>query len=351
MTIATWPRTALVVTAAVSLLAGCNGGAPLSPAVDGSAARPASKAAAGAPRFSVTRDGVVIQRRNHEASYMIKPLTGQDLLYVSDAGAADVEVYDYPQGTLVGTITGFSYPQGECADTQGNVYVVDTGSSQIFEYAHGGTSPLNILSDSGETPASCAVDPNTGNLAVSNILSATQFEIGSISVYTVGNYTPTVYTDSDNAREYFLAYDNNSNIFVDGVDSVSNAFRFAEMSTAGKFTEIKLKGGKLTFPGGVQTLGKNIAVGDQDGAVWGTPDIYQVLQNGKVVRRTTLTGPNGGRVGDPVQFTIAQKQIVAPDALGGAAFLDTWPKGKYLSSINSGLVAPIAAVISKPSGK
>jgi hypothetical protein len=44
------------------------------------------------------------------------------------------------------------------ADNQGNSYLV--------EYAHGGTTPIAKLDDSGFLSLACSIDPTTGNLAV-----------------------------------------------------------------------------------------------------------------------------------------------------------------------------------------
>jgi hypothetical protein len=48
-----------------------------------------------------------------------------ELLYVSDYSSPyrsnDVLVYSYPQGKLVGKLTGFTEPAGECVDSAGNV--------------------------------------------------------------------------------------------------------------------------------------------------------------------------------------------------------------------------------------
>src|SRR5579863_1388101 len=90
------------------------------------------------------------------------------LLYVSDTVTGDVYVFSYPKGKLVQTLTGFADPAGECVDATGNVFVANTGSSNVLEYAHGGSSPIATLDDSGYFRVGCAVDPVTGNLAVSN---------------------------------------------------------------------------------------------------------------------------------------------------------------------------------------
>jgi hypothetical protein len=351
MNIATLVRSIFSVSAAAGLLAGCSG-SPLGQAagvVSGNAGMGTNGLR---PNFAVTRVGTVDQHPNHARSFIQSGKVAKSLLYISDPGNDDVEIFSYPKGQLVGTLTGFSYPQGICSDPSGNVYVADTGTAQIYKFAHGATSPSAVLSDPNETPASCAVDPNSGNLAVSNLLSATNFEVGSISVYPSGSTTPTVYTDPDNAREYFLAYDSSGNIWVDGVDSKANTFRFAEMSPTGTFTEIKVKGMKITFPGGVQVAGSYIAVGDQDGAVTGTPDVYRVTAAGKLVGKSTLATSNGGRLGDLVEYTLAPvgaanpSQIIAPDAIGATVYLNKWTSGAYGSSIAQGLLNPLGTALS-----
>jgi DNA-binding beta-propeller fold protein YncE len=82
-----------------------------------------------------------------------------------------IDLYSYPQGILEGQITGLSGPGGDCSDKKGNVYVTDVEPSgnEIVEFAHGGTQALRTLSvPSGSNPYSCAVDPTTGDLAVTN---------------------------------------------------------------------------------------------------------------------------------------------------------------------------------------
>ena len=75
----------------------------------------------------------------------MSPAAAGPLLYVSDIGAEDVDVFSYPGGKQVGKLTGFSEPAGLCTDRKGDVFVVDSGSDRILEYAHGGTSPIATL--------------------------------------------------------------------------------------------------------------------------------------------------------------------------------------------------------------
>ena len=74
-------------------------------------------------------------------------------LYVSDSGTNDVQVYAWPKPkSPVGTLTGFTEPQGICADTSGNVYITNTGAHNILEYKGGATSPSQTLNDPDGLP-------------------------------------------------------------------------------------------------------------------------------------------------------------------------------------------------------
>ncbi len=57
---------------------------------------------------------------------------GQRILFVSDDGTNDVDMFDLPAMTLVGTLTGFSEPQGMCTDKSHNVWITNTGTEQIL---------------------------------------------------------------------------------------------------------------------------------------------------------------------------------------------------------------------------
>src|SRR5262249_47577682 len=125
-------------------------------------------------------------------SWILPEAKKRKLLYVADAQTADVYVYEYPNGKLVGTLTGFQEAQGECADAKGDVFITVpspySASSEILEYAHGGTEPIATFSDPGygEEPWSCAVDPTTGNLAVTNV-DFSHYYSSNLVVYPYGS--------------------------------------------------------------------------------------------------------------------------------------------------------------------
>jgi hypothetical protein len=97
-------------------------------------------------------------------SHVIANAATSKLLYVSDISTDDVQIFTYPQGAPAGTLTGFDRPQGECVDAAGDVFVANTNASNIVEYAHGATTPVATLNDSGQFPVACAINPRNGEL-------------------------------------------------------------------------------------------------------------------------------------------------------------------------------------------
>ncbi|MGC2405886.1 MAG: hypothetical protein WA431_05715 [Candidatus Cybelea sp.] len=57
-------------------------------------------------------------------------------------GCSGTCVLSYPAGKLVGTLDVGD--AGACADNSGNVYIAD--NNNLFEFARGGTTPINTFS-------------------------------------------------------------------------------------------------------------------------------------------------------------------------------------------------------------
>jgi len=199
MRIANLGQHALASCAVAAMLVGC-GGSP--PPIGMPGAMPQSRVTpAGAGR-----------------SWMKPGTSNQDLLYVTgyeDEGLVDI--YTYPQGEKVGAITGLVAPQGACVDAAGNVFVTDrapeSNSSVIYEYAHGGTTPIATLSDPAFATG-CAVDPATGNLAVSGVIGTTHYR-GAVAVYANAEGTPSMYYGAKSIVGFlYCVYNNHSDLYV-----------------------------------------------------------------------------------------------------------------------------------------
>jgi hypothetical protein len=279
---------------AAALLAGCSAaGSPSSGGtMPGAQQRPAADAARLAHILSLTTASRIVPayHPNHRKSWMLPgALRRQYLLYVSDLGTGTVDVFNYRvrAGRMFGQLTGFAFPYGQCIDRSGNVYIVDAGTDTIYEFAHGGTSPIATASDSYGSPNGCSVDRTTGNVAVSN-LDGFDSSPGGVVIFSGGlSGTQTNYADPNLSTAFPPGYDPSGNLYVQGLNS-SDAPTFVEMpSGSSSFTP--LTGLDVHEPGSVQWDGSYVALTDQ--AYHGNRTaIYRVTISGSAVTlvRTTI---------------------------------------------------------------
>jgi hypothetical protein len=146
-------KDALGVTAAAFILASCSsGGSPLAPA--GSTGMPDAAASQTLRHVPVAAavNPDVIASPNRSKSWMDPSAKAGALLYISDFNNSSVYVYSWPKLKAVGTLTGFTNPQGLCTDKAQNVWISNTGGANLEEFAHGGTTPIATLSDAGFLP-------------------------------------------------------------------------------------------------------------------------------------------------------------------------------------------------------
>jgi hypothetical protein len=250
-------------TAAVVMLAACGG----------------SQSPIGAPG-AMLQGSANASRAAHGESWMLSEAKTKDLLYVTEFGIGDVNVFSYPQGSLVGTLTGFIHPLEDCTDRAGDVFITNDYSENIFEYAHGGTSPIATFTDPPYTPFDCSVDPITGNLAVTQYAPPGSGR-GNLAIYSVSSGRLTEYKDPSILTYIYCGYDKAGNLFVDG-DDANNHFAFAELPAGNRtFENIKLDRG-IGSLGAIQWDGKHLAA-----AATGRDVIYQL----------NISGGRGSEVG------------------------------------------------------
>jgi len=262
-------------------------------------------------------------------SWIASQTIPQKLLYVSDLGTNAVDVYPYPKGALIGKLTGFGSVAGLCTDTAGDVFVVDE-SGPVVMFAHGGTTPIRTLATT-EAPYGCAVDPASGDLALTNLSS---YLAGVVSIYRRAKGSPKVYKDTSVDSTYFCSYDGKGNLFVDGWDRSANFILIELPKGASTFTITHLQGAKQ--PGGVQFDGHYVAVGDQGAGV-----VYR-MKGGAVAQTIKL-----GRGANVEQFWIAGSTIVGPNAQNdGTVGFWSYPSGGAPTQSLNAFVYPIAAAVS-----
>ncbi|MBV9333913.1 MAG: hypothetical protein JO146_07880 [Candidatus Eremiobacteraeota bacterium] len=278
--------------------------------------------------------------------------SASQLLYVSDLGTFDVYVYQFPSLKLSGKLHGFDSPQGECGDASGNIWIADTKSNKVREYAHGGAKPIASLADPLGYPGGCAVDPSTGDLAVMNIADFS--DAGAILIYKNARGTPQVYGNSNFFYFYFGGYDRNGNLYVSGA-TVRGGYLLGVLTRGGKSVSlVKVTGGTLYFPGTVAWVGTTLVLGDQRCNGRAGSCFYRLRVSGRTARIAGATPLRGSC--DVVQAWVTPTRIVGGDdaayCRNGRSSTDLWPYpagGKPASSV-PGPRVPIGAVLSVANG-
>ena len=345
-------RTALAY-ATIAILGACsNSGSQLGPA-------PSSLTPQNTQNFRLTMQsrglaplfGLRTGIRAHQGrSWMSPAAKSSNLLYISNPDPANqaVFVFSYPRGQLVGTLTGIGYPQGECVDAAGNVFITSLQAQGIYEFAHGGTTPINTLTDpTAGDPEGCSVDPTTGNLAVTNFYGPGGVGQGDVLVYPNATGTPVQYQPVNIYHLSYPAYDNAGNLFVDGVDQNFLNPSLAELAHGGSaFATVALTP-PIQLAGNVQWDGKFLAVGGGN-AQQGAFISRFVVSNGKgyLIGTTPLTGISQ-LAGFLDEFWIRGKRVVGPDILEGVVLSWNYPAGGSPIKAITGLSYPYAATVSK----
>ena len=315
------------VCVAVGVIAACSSSPPQITSATMAGAQPDGR---GVPSGHIDR----------RESWMSPEASKEQLLYISsNSSPANVFAFSLPQLHLVGTLTGFRSPQGLCVDPEGDIWVTDPGSQQIFEYAHGGTTPIATLSEMYYHPVECSVDPTTGNLAVVN--GPINGAPINVAVYPSAQGTPKYYTDYNVEDYYYCGYDNDGNLFVDAL-SQSSHFALIELRAgAAGFNSVTLNQ-VIGAPGGVQFADHFLAILDEDDNV-----IYQFAVNadgqGREVGATTLSDASNS----VKQLWIQDKRVIVADPGALTTWFYHYPGGGNPFNALEGYGKPIGVTISR----
>jgi len=253
--------------------------------------------------------------------------TSGTLLYVGHGNR--ISVLSYPAGKMVGQLTGFKALEGLCSDPQGNVFAVDATAETISEYAHGGTSPIAVLNDTGNAPHGCAIDPTTGNLAVAGGGVHIQ---ANVVVYSSASGSPTVYVDyAAQDPYYYCTYDNAGNIFMASESNTSGPGYLVELAaTSTSFSYHSLSRTFTATRHSVAWDGSDFAVGNPPGYQKGSMKIYRVQltsSGASVVRTITLKDKKGQTAAIGSQLWIDGSTVIYPEASQSKAGFWRYPLG------------------------
>jgi hypothetical protein len=237
-------------------------------------------------------------------------------LFVTDPGTGEIYLYDVPSLKLVTILQGFESPQGACADDKGDVWVTDNHADKIYKLAYAGKT-VGDLTDSTGYPVSCAWDPKTGNLAVTNYIDAGS-KSGGLLVYHHAVGSPNTYT---NAKQYYYSYtgyDDSGDLYFDG-SSATGTFVLSELPYGGDTPEtIKVSGAKIYDAGMVEwdAAAKRLDVGDQNCLKAATTCIYQLKVSGTTATATREIGlktSTGSEVCDVAEAVLSKGELYGSD--------------------------------------
>lgn len=319
------PATRLSILCALGAscaLTACTGGNLQTGAVPAQAARPALRAG-GATRAA-------------QRSWIDPAAAKGRLLYVADEFANAVFIYTYPQLSGAGELAGFGGVSGVCTDARGYVWVLDLSNVEAVEFAHGSTTPLNVLhpGDTSGNPGvgnGCSVNPKTGDLAVAG-------SGPGITIFKNGQSTHDTFWDFSLFQFHYIGYDAKGNLYADGQFESSFNFALDELPVGGSsLSEITLSGGSIARPGGIQWDGKFLDIADSSNAT-----IYRTNGSAIVSSITTSNGCQG-------QFYIVpnRTRMIDPDPCNVTTAIYAYPAGgSPVKNVSGGQQLPIGAAVS-----
>jgi len=243
------------------------------------------------------------------------------LLYISAFNGDDVTVYDYASGKQVGMLTGFTSPKGQCVDAKGDVYIADSGTGLVDEYARGGTEPIKTFATSGDA-FGCSVDA-ANDLAVTDFLGKS-YTAGSVTIFPKGSGKGVVYSNPTDCFDIWNAgYDDKGNLVMIAENQASQAVTLCAILKGSKsLTTLTASNFTIYSPDSTMWDGKYIALGDQQigggfqsGVIEATLSGSTLTSQGQVVLSDTCQG-NYTHVLQP--FILGHKNTPVNDKQGTA---------------------------------
>lgn len=158
--------------------------------------------------------------------------TPKRLLYISE-GDGVVNVYNFDSGKLLGQLSGFEKPRGQCVDAAGDIWISDYAALTMSEYARGTNRVLKTLGSQFQ-PYGCSISPS-GDLAV----SAAGSENDVIQVWQQASGSPLTYgTEDGNCLELSApGYNKHGALYAEG-DFIESSQDFVHICKADPKTQL-----------------------------------------------------------------------------------------------------------------
>jgi hypothetical protein len=268
---------------------------------------------------------------------------GKDYVYVFNYYGTYASIFNYPKNTaMVGQLYGVG-GQG-CTNVlygYGKKIIWNPGrlaTGGIQEYKVPSNKLLKTLPLNDTFTSSCAMN-TSGDLAVGILLSNSYGPAGQVVIFKHARGSGKVY-NTPLAKEYFDGYDNNGNLFADGLGASYN-FMLVELPKGSSKAVTITTSNSPVFPGSVQWDGKYVTVFDQL-----TTEMYQYTVSGTKATlegTVTLSGST-----DCAQTWIVGRLVYCGDAGNNDGEVYKYPAGgAAIATFTGSFAEPLGVVAAK----
>jgi hypothetical protein len=202
------------------------------------------------------------------AAGRLSPAVKTSYFYTS-AQNVGVTLYSYPQLSQLGSVSDPN-AAAMCSDKDGNVYVAESGTSELTEYQAGTLTVMRTIADTNYTPVSCAINPKNGDLAVANSGGTVngKSKPGSITIFKKATGSPKVFTNKSMSTFAYCGYDTNGDLFADGL-ATDSSVALTEL-VGQKLTSLPVSGFTIAQPGAVawDTFHGALLISDNSGVLY-----------------------------------------------------------------------------------
>jgi hypothetical protein len=262
------------------------------------------------------------------AAGRLSPAVNASYFYASTQNVG-VTLYSYPQLSQLGSVSDPN-AAAMCSDKDGNVYVAESGASELTEYQAGTLTVMRTIDDTNYNPVSCAINPKNGDLAVANSGGTVNGKAkpGLITIFKKATGSPKVFTNKSMSTFAYCGYDTNGDLFADGL-ATDSSVALTEL-VGQKLTNLPVSGLTIAQPGAVawDTFHGALLISDNSGELYrfyindGTAqyaDVYTALKGASNLNSNVAF--KGKFVAGATSSAIAVWQFPSGD--GPKYFLDT----------------------------
>jgi hypothetical protein len=261
--------------------------------------------------------------------------------YIINSYGTYASIFDYPKSVAqIGTVNGAG-GQG-CTNVlygygKGIIWNPGRTDDLINEYKVPDTL-LKSLSLDYTFTSSCAMN-SSGDLAIGVLLGNSYGPGGQVVIFKNASGSGTVY-NTPLAKEYFDGYDNQGNLFADGLNSSYNFGLVVLPKDSSKFVTIKTSNSP-SFPGSVQWDGTYLTVFDQDENA-----LYQYTVSGTTATLKSTVSFSGSS--DCAQTWIVKGLVYCADAGNNEGEVFNYPAGgSPIATFTGNFDVPLGVVAAK----